>query len=76
MTTITSSEITADNTSLAVAVGQAVVAALASDDAVMLDHDGSDLDESDISEMTSYLSRRGVSCRYDHDIGCTVARRS
>ncbi len=62
------------NESAAVARGKAVIAALNTASAVLLDTDGTDGDESVWSELTSYLRRRGVTVAYDHDAGYPVAR--
>lgn len=67
--------IEAGNMSTAVARGTAVLAALETSTAVLLDTDETDGDETVWSELVAYLGRRGVSVAYDHDAGYPVARR-
>lgn len=73
MTFVHVSDVTVQNTSLAVAVGRAVIDALATAEQVHIDADASDIDEPGLKEMTAYLERRGVAVQYDHDAGFPVA---
>lgn len=66
-------EVEATGTSVAVARGKAILAALETEPEVMIDTDDTDGDETVWSEMTAYLARRGVTVAYDHDAGYPVA---
>jgi hypothetical protein len=61
------------NVSDAVARGRAILAALDGHMVVMLDTSETDGSETTWNEMVAYLARRGVTVKYDHELGYSVA---
>jgi predicted class III extradiol MEMO1 family dioxygenase len=64
--------IEAENESVAVCAGRAVMAALAEHRAVVVADN--DLTHGQWGEMVDYLTRRGARVTYDHDMGLPVVR--
>jgi len=64
-------DIDAHDESYAVACGKVVMATVSSAGRAMIEEN--DLTEQQWDEMHQYLSRRGVSLEYDHELGYPVA---